>query len=157
MIGKTIFMLSLYLIPFILLNFGMIHHIGLIFGLYIIAGFGAAGVGMGVMHDANHGSFSRNRHLNKYLGYTMNLIGASASVWKIQHNVLHHTYTNIQGADDDINPPIILRFSPNARKLWIHRYQHIYVWFFYGISTLSWVISTDYVRLRRYHKLGFFN
>jgi linoleoyl-CoA desaturase len=157
MIAKTIFMLSAYLLPIIFLNIGLVNNIGLLFGIYVLAGLGAAGVGMGIMHDANHGSYSRNRRVNKYLGYTMNLLGASEAVWKIQHNVLHHTYTNIKGADDDINPPFFLRFSPNAKRYWLHKYQYLYVWFFYGISTLSWVISTDYVRMRRYRKMGFFN
>ena len=62
-----------------------------------------AGIGMGVMHDAIHGSYSKNKKINTLLGYTFNLIGANAVVWKIQHNVLHHTYTNIDQADDDIN------------------------------------------------------
>jgi linoleoyl-CoA desaturase len=157
MILKTVFMLSISFIPIFILNIGWINNVWLLFGIYILAGLGAAGVGMGIMHDANHGSYSRNRLVNKYLGYTMNLVGASASVWKIQHNVLHHTYTNIKGADDDINPPFILRFSPSSKRFWMHRYQHLYVWFFYGISTLSWVMSTDYVRIKRYYDMGFFN
>jgi linoleoyl-CoA desaturase len=156
MIVKMIFMLAIYFVPIIILDIGLINNISSLFALYIIAGLGAAGVGMGIMHDANHGSFSRYRKVNKYLGYTMNLVGASTSVWKIQHNVLHHTYTNIKGADDDINPPFILRFSPRAKRYWIHRYQHLYVWLFYGISTLSWVISADFVRLKRYYGMGFF-
>jgi linoleoyl-CoA desaturase len=112
---------------------------------------------MGVMHDANHGSYSKYKQVNKYMGYTMNLLGASASVWKVQHNVLHHTYTNIEGADDDINPPFFLRFSPHTKRYWLHRFQHLYVWVFYGLSTLSWVISNDYIRINRYRKMGFFN
>ena len=157
MIVKTIIMLALYFVPIIFLNIGLVSNVWLLFGLYLMAGLGAAGVGMGIMHDANHGSYSKNRRVNRYLGYSMNLIGASASVWKIQHNVLHHTYTNIEGADDDISPPFILRFSPNAKRFWIHRYQHLYVWLFYGISTLSWVISKDFVRLTKYHLMGFFH
>jgi len=150
-------MLTIYFVPIVILNIGLINNVWMIFGMYMLAGLGAAGIGMGIMHDANHGSYSKHRRINKYLGYTMNLVGASVSVWKIQHNVLHHTYTNIKGADDDINPPLILRFSPSSKKFWFHRYQHVYVWFFYGISTLSWVISTDFVRIRRYYKMGFFN
>jgi len=150
-------MLALYFVPIITLNMGIVNSPWLLFSLYSLAGLGAAGIGMGVMHDANHGSYSKNRKVNKYLGYTMNLVGASASVWKIQHNVLHHTYTNINGADDDINPPFFLRFSPNTKRYWLHRYQYIYVWFFYGVSTLSWVISTDYIRMNRYYKMGFLN
>lgn len=116
-----------------------------------------AGIGMGIMHDAIHGSYSKSRTINKILGYSFNLIGANATVWKIQHNVLHHTYTNIDEADDDINAPFFLRFSPHAKHYWVHQFQHIYVWFFYGISTLSWITSKDYVRLTRYKKLGFFS
>jgi linoleoyl-CoA desaturase len=115
-----------------------------------------AGIGMGVMHDAIHGSYSKNRNINRYLGYTMNLIGANANVWRIQHNVLHHTYTNIHEADDDINLPFILRFSPHAKKYWWHRFQHVYIWFFYGMSTISWITAKDFIRLYRYRKMGFF-
>jgi len=135
----------------------MVYSPWLLFTLFIISGFGSAGIGMGVMHDANHGSYSKNKQVNKYMGFTMNLLGASATVWKVQHNVLHHTYTNIKGADDDINPPFFLRFSPHTKRYWLHRFQHLYVWIFYGLSTLSWVISNDYIRINRYHKMGFFN
>ena len=114
-----------------------------------------AGIGMGVMHDAIHGSYSKNKKINTLLGYTFNLIGANATVWKIQHNVLHHTYTNIEHADDDLNAPFFLRFSPHAKHYWIHQFQHIYIWFFYGISTISWITTKDFVRLKRYKNMGF--
>lgn len=91
------------------------------------------------------------------MGYTMNLIGANATVWRIQHNVLHHTYTNIEEADDDISPPFVLRFSPHAKRYWLHRFQHIYVWFFYGISTISWITTKDFIKSYRYWKLGYLN
>jgi len=91
------------------------------------------------------------------LGYSFNLIGANQTVWKIQHNILHHTYTNIDHADDDLNAPFFLRFSPNAKHYWIHQFQHIYIWFFYGISTISWITTKDFVRLKRYKNMGFLN
>ncbi len=155
MIFKTVTMLMLFFIPLIAINLGLISNVYLLFGLYLTSGFGMAGIGMGVMHDAIHGSYSSNKRYNVRLGYTMNLIGANSTVWKIQHNVLHHAYTNIDQADDDINPPSVLRFSPHAKKYWLHRYQHIYVWLLYGLSTLSWVTSKDFVRLNRYRKMGF--
>lgn len=155
MVGKTVFMLFVFFTPLVLINTGIIQHALLLFVLYVISGLGMAGIGMGIMHDAIHGSYSKHRKVNKYLGYTMNLIGANATVWKIQHNVLHHTYTNIQQADDDINVPFFLRFSPHARKHWVQKFQHIYVWFFYSISTLLWITVKDFVRLRRYKKMGF--
>ena len=116
MILKTILMLSLFIIPMIIINSGLIASAGILFILYLISGLGMAGIGMGIMHDAIHGSYSTNKYVNKYLGYTMNLIGANSTVWRIQHNVLHHTYTNIDQSDDDINPPSVLRFSPHAKK-----------------------------------------
>lgn len=116
-----------------------------------------AGIGMGVMHDAIHGSYSKNKKINTFLGYSFNLIGGNADVWRIQHNILHHTYTNIDHADDDLNAPFFLRFSPHAKHYWVHQFQHIYIWFFYSISTISWITTKDFVRLKRYSDMGFVN
>ena len=154
MVLKTILMLALFFVPVIILNFGLVSQTWLVFLLYIIAAFGMAGIGMGVMHDAIHGSYSRHKYVNKALGYTINLIGANATLWRIQHNVLHHTFTNVDEADDDLNAPGFLRFSPNKKRHKIHRFQHLYAWFAYGISTFTWVTIKDFTRLRRYHKLN---
>jgi linoleoyl-CoA desaturase len=155
MVVKTVIMITLFFVPLTILITGTVTSAWMLFLLYIMSGFGMAGIGMCVMHDAIHGSYSKNRTINKLLGYTFNLIGANATIWKIQHNVLHHTYTNIDHADDDLNAPFFLRFSPHARHYWLHKFQHIYVWFFYGISTISWVTTKDFIRLRRYRKMGF--
>lgn len=154
MVFKTILMLSMFIVPITLINIGAVESSSLLFILYLTSGFGMAGIGMGVMHDAIHGSYSKNRTVNKVLSYSMNLIGANAAVWKIQHNVLHHTYTNIDHADDDINTPPFLRFSPNRKWMKAHRYQHIYIWFFYSLSTISWITTKDFIRIKRYWKMG---
>ena len=156
MIFKTVLMLLVFIVPLIIINTGIVDTVWLLFTLYIISGLGMAGIGMGIMHDAIHGSYSKNQKVNKYLGYTLNLIGANASVWKIQHNVLHHTFTNIEESDDDINPPFFLRFTPHTKRYWLHRFQHFYSWFFYGLSTVSWVTTKDFIRMARYRKQGFF-
>ncbi len=157
MVFKTVIMLSLFFVPLVLMGSGLVSSVWLLFALYIICGLGMSGIGMGVMHDAIHGSYSRNKTTNRLLGYTFNMIGANAKVWKIQHNVLHHTYTNIDQADDDLNAPFFLRFSPHAKHYWAHQFQHIYIWFFYMISTLSWITTKDYMRLKRYRDMGFFS
>jgi len=157
MVIKTIIMLTVFFVPLIVMSTGLVSSPALIFALYITSGLGMAGVGMGVMHDAIHGSYSKHKLVNKYVGYTMNLIGANANVWRVQHNVLHHTYTNVDEGDDDINSPFFLRFSPNAKHYWIHRFQHLYIWFFYGLSTISWITTKDFVRVKRYREMGFFN
>jgi len=138
MVVKTIFMLVLFFVPSILLSSGMVSTAWMLFSLYILIGLGMAGMGMSVMHDPIHGSYSKNKKINTLLGYAFNLIGANATIWRIQHNFLHHTYTNIDHAVDNLNTPFFLRFSPHAKHYWIHQFQRVYNLFFYGISTLSY-------------------
>jgi len=96
-----------------------------------------AGIGMGVMHDAIHGSYSKNKKMNTLLGYSFNLIGGNAVVWKIQHNVLHHTYTNIEAADDDLNAPFFFEVLSTCKTLLgtpvsTHLYL-VFLWFIHDI------------------------
>ncbi|MFI2744466.1 fatty acid desaturase family protein [Zhouia sp. PK063] len=127
----------------------------MLFTLFIMSGLGMAGIGMGIMHDAIHGSYSKHKLVNKIMGATLNMIGASDQVWKLQHNVLHHSYTNIEDHDDDINVPFFLRFSPNTPYRKLHRFQVYYAWFFYGLSTMSWITAKDFVKLTHYYKEGY--
>ena len=154
MVFKTIVMFCMYLIPYGLMISGLITNKAVIFLLWMIMAFGMAGLGLSVMHDAIHGAYAKNFRINKWLGYTMNLIGGNSENWRIQHNVLHHTYTNIEGADEDIAPPGILRFSPHAKHYSIQRYQQYYAWFIYGLSSFFWTTSKEFVQLVRFKKNG---
>ena len=154
MVIKTIFMVSLYFVPLALLLFAGLTNIWVILLMYLLMGLGMAGIGMGVMHDANHGAYSKNENVNRWIGKIVNLIGGYAVTWKVQHNVLHHSYTNIHGYDEDIAPPKFMRFSPNEKLKPIHRYQHLYVWFFYSLMTVSWVTTKDFKQLFRYRKMN---
>lgn len=154
MILKTVFMFSLLIIPYFLIISNVFSGIIPFFILWIIMGFGMAGIGLSVMHDANHGSYSKNSNVNRILGYSLNLLGGNSYLWKIQHNYLHHAFTNIENADDDINVPFFLRFSVHSEKHRIQRFQHIYVWFFYALSTLSWVTTKNFLQFFRYRNKG---
>jgi linoleoyl-CoA desaturase len=154
MVFKSVFMVMLYLIPYFLMITGIVTHIWPIMLMWIIMGIGMAGVGLSIMHDANHGSYSKNPQVNKILGYLLNFIGGNKANWKIQHNFLHHSFTNIDGFDEDIDAGIILRFSPHAKRYRIHRFQFLYAWILYGIMTLSWVVAKDFHQLFRYRKSG---
>jgi linoleoyl-CoA desaturase len=152
---KTVFMLSLYFIPYFLMIFGVVTNIWLIILCWALLGFGMAGIGMSVIHDANHGSYSKNNTVNYLLGRAMNLVGAYAPNWKIQHNVLHHTYTNIAHFDEDVDPPVpIIRFTPHDKYRKIHKFQFLYAWFFYSLMTLSWITVKDFSQLYRYKAMG---
>lgn len=151
---KTIFMFTLYLTPYFLMMFGVITNVWWMFGMCIIMGIAVGGIGLAVMHDANHGSYSNKPWVNNLLGLSLNAVGGSAFNWKVQHNVLHHTYTNIHDVDEDISPRGILRMSPHGDWKSFHRFQHFYAWFFYGLLTLVWVLAKDFLRIVKYNKEG---
>lgn len=151
---KTCFMITAYLVPYFALLFGYVESLWVYFGLSIWMGVFMAGIGFGVMHDAIHGSYSKNKRLNNIVGEVINLVGGASINWKIQHNVLHHTYTNVEEYDEDIDSPSFLRFSPNSKRRVIHRFQFLYAWFFYGFLTLNWATVSDFTSLLRYKKRG---
>ena len=154
MIIKTICMFAFYFAPFSLLFLDFGFGLWSVLVLYALMGIGKSGIGLSVMHDANHNSFSKNQKVNKWMSYSMNIVGGSSINWKIQHNVLHHTFTNVHGHDEDINAPFILRFSPHQKYYLIHKFQFIYSWFFYGFLTLGWIMYQDYGQLIGYNKRG---
>jgi linoleoyl-CoA desaturase len=154
MIVKSVAILSMYLIPYFFIVFSHSSNASLVFLLWVIMGIGSAGIGLSIMHDANHGSYLKNQKINRYIGYLLNFIGGSAVNWKLQHNYLHHGYTNVYGVDEDIDTGVVMRLSPHQKRLKIHRWQHIYGWFLYGLMTLSWVTSKDYSQLKRYKEMG---
>jgi linoleoyl-CoA desaturase len=116
-------------------------------------GIGMAGIGMSVMHDAAHGSSTDKKWLNKLLSHTIYMIGGSVFTWNIQHNVKHHTFTNIRGHDEDINTKAIIRLSNQAPLKKIHRFQYIYAFFFYTLMTVAKLFN-DFAQLAEYNKTG---
>ncbi len=108
--------------------------------------FGAltAAIGFNVMHDGAHGSFSKNKLINKMAGFSLNFLGASSIMWNMKHNIIHHTYTNIDGVDDDIEARPWLRFAASQKKLRMHKFQHYYFWFLYSLLHLMWLFVSDY-------------
>lgn len=113
---------------------------------YILFGLVGALIGFNVMHDGGHGGYSNNKTLNKIMWYTMNLLGSDIFLRQVQHNVLHHTYTNIEGYDDDIDTRPVFRFHPEQKLEWYHRFQHIYALFLYGLSTIVKMFYLDFKR-----------
>ncbi|KAA9041218.1 acyl-CoA desaturase [Ginsengibacter hankyongi] len=149
---QTIVMLSLYIIPFVLL-FVVPMNAWLALLMVALIGAGMAGIGMCVMHDAVHGSYSQKEWVNKLLGGTMYLLGSNVFNWKIQHNFLHHAYTNVEGYDQDIASKGPIRLSQYAPLKKIHRYQYIHAFFFYGLMTISKLIN-DFTQLLEFNKVG---
>lgn len=152
MIQKSLIMIALYLTPFVLML--IVPFSGwAIFPLSAVMAIGMAGIGMSVMHDAVHGSFSKLGWLNKLFGYTMYIIGGNIFNWRVQHNVMHHTFTNIEGLDEDIEPKGSLRLSKQTPLKKIHRFQHIYAFVLYCFMSLA-RMTNDFRQLIKYNRAG---
>jgi linoleoyl-CoA desaturase len=146
MIVKTVLIMLGWSSTYVLILTGIFSPLGML-GLAIAHGFFAALIGMNIAHDALHGSFSGNNLVNRGIGVIFNLIGANDDIWKISHNVTHHTYTNIPEYDGDIRLHPVIRLEPTQRRWWIHRFQYIYAYLFYSLATLFWVFIKDYRKL----------
>lgn len=153
MVVKTIAMFSIYFGSYALILTGWFNEWQMLF-LCVIWGIGTAGIGFAVQHDANHGAYSEHKWINKLLGFSLSLIGGSDYMWRIKHNILHHTYTNIHGKDEDISVAKFLRLSPNAPIKPVHRLQHVFAWFAYSTLTIFWVFYFDFPKLKRYNGHG---
>ena len=150
---KTIVMFTILIAPFVLiLSLNISDWFKLLLTIFI--GIGMAGVGMNVMHDGNHGSFSKYPWINKLMGGSIYILAGNVFNWKVQHNVLHHTYTNIKDHDEDLEAGVVLRFSKHAEWKPHHRFQHLYFVLLYGLLTLKWAIISDFVKLTRYQKMN---
>ena len=107
----------------------------------VIMGLAASFIGTCIQHDGSHGAFSNHLWLNKAAGWTLDMIGASAFTWEVQHMLGHHPYTNLldvagfggtqdgDGVGDDIEVrrlyPVLLccSTSPPHPHI-IHRFAH---------------------------------
>ncbi|MDF3831549.1 acyl-CoA desaturase [Cupriavidus basilensis] len=104
-------------------------------------------IAFNVMHDGAHGSFSRRPWLNRLAGASMDLLGSSQTLWQQKHNMLHHTYTNVAGKDDDLELGGLMRLSPRqAWRPW-HRAQHLYAPLLYSLLTLFLAGFGDFHKL----------
>lgn len=141
---KAIFFLGTFISLYLLIILGNLSG-PIMLGLAILLGVFGAFVGFNICHDAIHKAFSKNQTVNKSFSILFSLIGASAYVWSICHNIVHHTYTNISGHDEDIDvAPGLIRFCENEPVNKLQRYQHIYAFGLYSLAMLSWVFRKDY-------------
>ena len=146
---KALVMFSLFLTPYFLILTLNISQWWMLL-LTVVMGVGMAGVGMNIMHDGNHGSYSSKKWVNKFMGGTIYILAGNVYNWQVQHNVLHHTYTNIHGHDEDLDAGRIIRFSQHAKWHRFHRFQQYYSVFLYGLLTFNWALTVDIKQSRRY-------
>lgn len=114
--------------------------------LCALLGLAFAAIGFNVMHDGAHGSYSKKSWVNETMAYSLNLMGGNAYLWKQKHNITHHSYTNIEGMDDDIDIKPFIRTNENQPRYWFHKFQHYYWILFYCLTYLVWVFSNDFTK-----------
>ena len=112
--------------------------------LAVCVSLGISFIGFAIQHDANHQGYSKRGWVNRAMGATLDLIGASSYVWHWKHGILHHTYSNIDGHDSDIDAGPIARLSPHQKHYWFHRWQHIYLWPLYAVTSPRWHLWGDF-------------
>lgn len=152
---KSVILLSMLFIPYCMILTNT-HSALTMLLLAVVMGAAIAGLGMSVMHDCIHGSFSSSPILNKWWGtfiYVL-LTGGNPICWRLQHNVLHHRFTNIHDIDEDLNPYGFMRLSPHDKQKPVFRFQHIYAFFLYTMTTLIWVLHKEFGQLKRYFSMG---
>jgi linoleoyl-CoA desaturase len=110
----------------------------------ISLGLAMAGIGFNVQHDGGHGSYSENPRVNRIMALTLDLLGGTAYFWHYNHNLAHHTHTNVDGHDDDINVGVLGRMSPHQRWYAHHRFQHLYVWLLYALLAIEWQLTGEF-------------
>jgi linoleoyl-CoA desaturase len=151
---KAILLLLLYpVLYFVLLK--QYWSIGIQWLLLITFGLVALLIVFNIGHDAVHGAFSKHKWVNMLLGYTFNLVGASAYSWKLKHNEAHHRYTNIESRDHDIEIDPFMRVSPSRPHLWIYRWQHYYWALVYMLFSLLIIFVADFLILFQEKKKGY--
>lgn len=111
-----------------------------------LLGFTFASTGFNVMHDGCHGSYSSKPWVNDMMGYTLNLLGSVSFFWKQKHNIIHHTYTNVDGIDDDIAKSPVIRQCETQKWVPAHKVQHLYLPMVYSITSIAWLFIMDYVK-----------
>ncbi|MFL5350695.1 MAG: fatty acid desaturase family protein [Hyalangium sp.] len=110
-------------------------------------GLAMAGIGFSVQHDANHGSYSERRLINRLFAWTLDVLGGSSYVWSWKHNIFHHSHPNVMGLDEDIDIQPLCRIAPGQRLNAAHRFQHLYIWLLYGLLPVKWHFIDDFRNL----------
>ncbi len=113
--------------------------------LCALMGLNLASIGFNIMHEGVHASFSKSKWLNTLSAHSLNVMGGNQHFWKLKHVVNHHTYTNIEGMDYDIETKL-LRVHDNQEHLWFHKYQHLYWFLLYGLSYMVWIFYEDFLK-----------
>eukprot|EP00873_Tetraselmis_striata_P024749 jgi/Tetstr1/445013/TSEL_032821.t1 len=116
----------------------------------VVNGIAMAEVGVSIQHDANHGAYASSPAICHLMGLTLDVFGgASSFMWKQQHVVGHHAFTNLHDNDPDIrvSEKDVRRVTSFQPWHGYQKYQHIYLALLYGLLALKSVLLDDFTAL----------
>jgi linoleoyl-CoA desaturase len=140
---KTFFFLSILIVSYLIILLGGFNLL-VSYTAWVFLGLSSVFLAVNCGHDAIHGAYSDRKIINKIMSRSYDLLGANSYMWSITHNVVHHTYTSIEGADEDIDSVPFTRLTPHKNWKSQYQYQYIYIFLLYSFSTLFWVFTKDY-------------
>jgi linoleoyl-CoA desaturase len=109
-------------------------------------GIGMAGVGMNVMHDGNHGSYSNKTGLINSWAVPFTSLPEMYTTGRYNMCIAPHLH-KYPGHDEDLDAGRIIRFTKDAKWHSFHRFQYYSV-FLYGLLTFNWAITTDFRQMK---------
>jgi linoleoyl-CoA desaturase len=84
---------------------------------------------------------------------SLDLVGGSSYFWHWKHAVFHHSFVNRHWLRHRHRPRWPGSMTPHHPRAWIHRWQHLYVWFLYGAMVVKWHLYDDF-RLALTSRMG---
>lgn len=120
---------------------------------YLLLGLLTLFLFLNTVHDAVHGTVFRSKQCNNVYVYLFDLMGANSYIWKLRHIRFHHNYPNVEGWDTDIEQSSLFRVFPSGPVSPLHRYQHLYLPFFYPFYLPNWLLRRDFKDFFNQHKM----
>lgn len=118
---------------------------------YLLFGVSVLLLFFNIAHDAAHGVAVRNKKLNKLLFLTsFQLLGQNPFLWGKNHTESHHMYPNVEESDVDVLNVAGMRVTESVELRWYHRYQFIYVPFYYMFYSINWLFFRNILSLFNY-------
>ncbi|RYZ72856.1 MAG: hypothetical protein EOP09_02620 [Proteobacteria bacterium] len=125
----------------------LVHSVSPLWGLPLFC-IGLLYLGLNAFHEASHGALSRSNIVNRLFACGFDVfVGVSSQQYRIKH-MIHHSHTNIDGWDQDLDTEGALRLSPEEPWKPHHRFQPFYALLLYSLLTLTWGPYYDMQRLR---------
>ena len=89
----------------------------------ILFAFISSQVGVNIMHDGNHMAFSQKKWLNRIAGFSLELLGTSAIIYKRSHDFGHHGCVNHLELDRSFDTTFpLIRLHPGLPWLSYHKW-----------------------------------